>query len=64
MSEMMAEPLPSTLMDFSSTVGLSPDIVISLVPGCDAVSPRPRAFQEGITEVEVAELAAQRSGHL
>lgn len=35
MSVMMAEePMPSTLMDSSSTVGLSPTTVISFVPGC------------------------------
>ena len=31
---MMIEPLLSTLTESSSTVGLSPTMVISLVPGC------------------------------
>jgi hypothetical protein len=34
MSEMMAEPVPSTLIECSSTVGDRPTMVISFAPGC------------------------------
>lgn len=31
---MVAEPLPSTLIEFSSAVGVKPEMTISLAPGC------------------------------
>ena len=41
MSVMMAEPLPSTLIEFSSAVGVKPKMITSFAPGCDdPVSPR------------------------
>src|SRR5689334_8068652 len=59
MSVMIAEPLPSTLMDSSSTVGVRPTMMISFAPGCSSLA-RGSGVVEGMLtylELEILDLS-------